>query len=81
MSYGCLMKCYWMCKEKVRHIILIWKIIKNKAQNLSDPILCNFSDRRGRSCVISNVNRSNAIIAMPFGIDQVRSIPNATGLL
>ena len=26
------------------------------AQNLSDPILCNFSDRRGRSCVISHVN-------------------------
>ena len=37
-------------------IILIWKIIENKAQNLSDPILCNFSDRRGRSCVISHVN-------------------------
>ena len=26
------------------------------SQNLSDPILCNFSDRRGRSCVISHVN-------------------------
>ena len=37
-------------------IILIWKIIESKAQNLSDPILCNFSDRRGRSCVISHVN-------------------------
>ena len=36
--------------------ILIWKIIKNNSQNLSDPILCNFSDRRGRSCVIYHVN-------------------------
>ena len=37
-------------------IILIWKIIENKSQNLSDPILCIFSDRRGRSCVISHVD-------------------------
>ena len=37
-------------------IILIWKIIESKAQNLSDPISCNFSNRRGRSCVISHVN-------------------------
>ena len=32
------------------------RYIEIKAQNLSDPILCNFSDRRGRSCVISHVN-------------------------
>ena len=31
------------------------RYIEIKAQNLSDPILCNFSDRRGRSCVISHV--------------------------
>ena len=44
-------------KERERYcIILIWKIIENKSQNLSDPILCNFSDRRGRSCAISHVD-------------------------
>ena len=32
------------------------RYIEIKAQNLSDPILCNFTDRRGRSCVISHVN-------------------------
>ena len=37
-------------------IILIGKSIENKAQNLLDPILCNFSDRRDRSSVISHVN-------------------------
>ena len=30
--------------------------LENKSQNLSDPILCNFSDRRGRSCVIFHVD-------------------------
>ena len=42
---------------RVRYcIILNGKSIENKAQNLSDPILCNFSDRRDRSSVISHVN-------------------------
>ena len=48
---------YSLRRRRERYcIILIWKIIENKSQTLSDPILCNFSDRRGGSCVISHVN-------------------------
>ena len=48
------LKIYSLQRRRERYcIILLWKIIKNKSQNLSDPILCNFSDRRGRSRVIS----------------------------
>ena len=51
------LKPYSLQRRRERYcIILIWKIIENKSQNFSDPILCNFSDRRGRSCVISHVN-------------------------
>ena len=51
------LKLYSLQRRRERYcIILLWKIIKNKSQNLSDPILCNFSERRGRSCVISHVN-------------------------
>ena len=51
------LRLYSLQRRRERYcIILIWKIIECKAQNLSDPILCNFSDRRGRSCVISHVN-------------------------
>ena len=32
-------------------IIYVWKIIKELVPNLSDPITCSFSDRRGRACV------------------------------
>ena len=51
------LKLYSLQRRRERYcIILIRKIIENKFQNLSDPILCNFSDRRGRSCVISHVD-------------------------
>ena len=51
------LRLYSLQRQRERYcIILIWKIIESKAQNLSDPILCNFSDCRGRSCVISHVN-------------------------
>ena len=51
------LKLYSLQRRRERYcIILIWKIIENKSQNPSDPILCNFSDRRGRSCAISHVD-------------------------
>ena len=55
------LKLYSLQRRRERYcnrncIILIWKIIENKPQNLSDPILCNFSDRRGRSCAIFHVD-------------------------
>ena len=43
------LRLYSLQRRRERYCInLIWKIIESKAQNLSDPILCNFSDRRGR---------------------------------
>ena len=30
----------------------MWKIIEGLMPNLSDPITCSFSDRRGRACVV-----------------------------
>ena len=37
-------------------IIYLWKILEGLVPNLSDPIVCSFSDRRGRSCIVSHVN-------------------------
>ena len=33
-------------------IIYVWKIIEGLVPNLSDPIPCFFSDRKGRACVV-----------------------------
>ena len=33
-------------------IIYVWKIVDGLVPNLSDPITCSFSDRRGRTCVV-----------------------------
>ena len=37
-------------------IIYLWKIIVELVPNLSTPITCTYSERRGRSCVVSHVN-------------------------
>ena len=37
-------------------IIYLWKILKFLVPNFSDPIVCSFSNRRGRSCIVSHVN-------------------------
>ena len=37
-------------------IIYLWKILEGLVPNFSDPIVCYFSDRRGRSCIVSHVN-------------------------
>ena len=76
-------KLYSLQRRRERYcIILIWKIIENKSQNLSDPILCNFSDRRGRSCVISHVNtgRHGTLAYNSFRLRAIRllnSLPEA----
>ena len=36
-------------------IIYIWKIIEGLVPNFSEPITCSFSNRRGRSCIVSHV--------------------------
>ena len=37
-------------------IIYLWKFLEGLVPNFSDPIVCSFSDRRGRSCIVSHVN-------------------------
>ena len=39
--------------------IYLWKILESLVPNFSDPIVCSFSDRRGRSCIVSHVNPSH----------------------
>ena len=35
---------------------IIWKIIEKFVPNLSAPITCTYSERRGRSCAVLHVN-------------------------
>ena len=37
-------------------IIYVWKIIEDLVPNFSKPIVCTYSERRGRYCVVSHVN-------------------------
>ena len=36
-------------------IIYVWKIIEGLVPNFSNPIVCLYSDRRGRSCIVPHV--------------------------
>ena len=60
-----VLKLYSLQRRIERYgIIYVWKIIEGLVPNLSDPIICSFSDRRGRACVVchSGVGRlPNAI--------------------
>ena len=33
-------------------IIYVWKTIEGLVPNFSNPIVCSYSDRRGRSCIV-----------------------------
>ena len=37
-------------------IIYVWKIIEGLVPNFSNAIVCSYSDRRGRSCIVSHVH-------------------------
>ena len=48
-----VLKLYSLQRRRERYgIIYVWKIIERLVPNLSDPITCSFSDRRGRACVV-----------------------------
>ena len=48
-----VLKLYSLQRRRERYgIIYVWKMIEGLVPNLSDPITCSFSDRRGRTCVI-----------------------------
>ena len=46
-----VLKLYSLQRERYG-IINEWKIVEGLVPNLSDPITCSFSDRRGRTCVV-----------------------------
>ena len=48
-----ILKLYSLQRRRVRYsIIYVWKIIEGLVPNLSDPITCSLSDRRGRTCIV-----------------------------
>ena len=51
------LKLYSLQRRRERYcIIYVWKILEGLVPNFSHPITATLSDRRGRSCTISNVN-------------------------
>ena len=47
------LKLYSLQRRRERYsIIYVWKIIEGLVPNLSDPITCSLSDRRGRTCIV-----------------------------
>ena len=49
------LKLYSHQRRRERYcIIYVWKIIEGLVPNISKPIVCSYSGRRGRSCIISS---------------------------
>ena len=47
------LKLYSLQRRRDRYsIIYVWKIVEGLVPNLSDPITCSLSDRRGRTCIV-----------------------------
>ena len=47
------LKLYSLQRRRDRYsIIYVWKIVEGLIPNLSDPITCSLSDRRGRTCIV-----------------------------
>ena len=51
------LKLHFLQRRRERYcIIYVWKIIEGLVPNFSNPIVCSYSDRRGRSCIVSHVH-------------------------
>ena len=51
------LKLYSLQRRRGRYcIIYVWKIIEGLVPNFSKPIVCSYSEHRGRSYIISHVN-------------------------
>ena len=64
------LKLYSLQRRRERYcIIYVWKIIEGLVPIFSKPIVCSYSERRGRSCIISHVNlgRLGSIIVLDGG--------------
>ena len=48
-----VLKLYSLQRRREKYVIIyVWKIIEGLVPNLSNPITCSFSDRRGRTCIV-----------------------------
>ena len=54
-------------------IIYVWKIIEGLVPNFPNPIVCSYSDRRGRCCIVSHVHVGRLGI-LAFNIFRWRAI-------
>ena len=51
------LKLYSLQRRRERYCIIhVWTIIEGLVPNFSKPIVCSYSERRGRSCIVSHVN-------------------------
>ena len=70
-----VLKLYSLQRRRERYgIIYVWKMIEGLVPNLSDPITCSFSDRRGRTCVVchSGVGRLGTLKYNSFRWRSIR---------
>ena len=52
-----ILKFYSLQRRRERYcIIYVWNIFVGLDPNFSKPIVCSYSEGRGRSCIISHVN-------------------------
>ena len=54
--------------------IYVWKIIEGLVPNVSSPIVCSYSDRRRRSCIVSHVH-TGRLGTLAFNSFRCRTIP------
>ena len=74
------LKMYSLQRRRERYcIIYVWKVLEGFVRNFSHPIIATLSDRRGRSCTISNVNEGRKG-TLAFNSFRWRSIRMFNGL-
>ena len=62
-----VLKLYSLQRRRERYgIIYVWKTIEGLVPNLSDPITCSFSDRRGRACVVCHSGAGQLSTYLPY---------------
>ena len=68
-SYSDRLSLLWLYSLQRRRerycIIYVWKIIEDLVPNFSKPIVCTYSERRGRYCVV-NICRSGTLAYNSF---------------
>ena len=64
------LKLYSLQRKRDRYsIIYVWKIVEGLVPNLSDPITCSLSNRRGRTCIVYHVGVGRLGTLNPIALD------------